>query len=177
VFVGSVGSATTTFKLPVASSSALSCDGSNVQTVNQDGTYSTVAGASTFAQLGIACSVSGPDAAGVYKVTITAGQQPSAKLETGHSAVIAATLGAPFLLLFGLLPAFRKQRKLLVRSLGMFLMAIAILQTTGCGGGSFGNPNQNIPSATTGSYLIRIVNPAGATVAEIPVFISNGRTN
>ncbi|HZL27012.1 MAG TPA: Ig-like domain repeat protein [Acidobacteriaceae bacterium] len=178
LFVGSVGSNSTTFILPptlAKSSSTLTCDSSNVLTAAADGTYAPAAGHSTFAQIGIACLVSGPDATGAYKVTITAGQG-TAKLEIGNSAVIAATLGAPFLLLFGLLPAFRKQRKLLVRSLGMFLMAIAILQTTGCGGGSFLNPNQNNPSAFTGSYLIHIVNSAGATVAEIPVFISNATT-
>jgi len=187
VFVGSVGSKTTTFTLPqslalptpLPTPLPLACDPNFVETADQNGNYST-GSLSTFAQIGISCgAVTGTAPTGPFSVTIFAGKPATAQLEIGNSAVIAATLGAPFLLLFGLLPAFKKQRKLLVRSLGMVLMAIAILQTTGCGGGSFLNPNQNLPSAITGSYLIRIVNTnaPNTTVAEIPVFISNGTTN
>jgi hypothetical protein len=129
---------------------------------------------STFAQIGISCSaITSTTASGVttYSFTITAGQPGTAKLETSNSTVIAATLGAPFLLLFGLLPAFRKQRKSLLRGLGVLLLGIAIIQTTGCGGGGF--THSTPPQAVTGSYLIGIVNSAGMTVAEIPLVIGN----
>ncbi len=176
VFTAAVGTTTATFTLPpslAAAAATLQCNSNLVKTSTSTGTYVTAA-ASTFAQIGISCSaITSTTVSGVttYSFVITAGQPGTAKLETGNSTVLAATLGAPFLLLFGLLPAFRKQRKLLVRGLGMLLLGIAIIQTTGCGGGGF--THNTPPQAVTGSYLIGIVNSAGVTVAEVPLVIGN----
>jgi hypothetical protein len=177
VFTPTSGSGPATFTLPsslAAAASALSCNSSLIATSLPNGTYTTSTNVS-FAQIGIQCSaITGPSANGSYTFTVIAGNNStSAKLEGSQpSGITAALLGAPFLLLFGLLPASRKHRRAFLRTLGVAALAVVAMQVTGCASGGF---TRTTPvTATSGSYLIGIINTqTNTTVAEVPLIIAN----
>jgi hypothetical protein len=105
-----------------------------------------------------------------YNFTITTGTQSSARLETGHGSTVLACLGAPFLLMLGLLPSARKFRKGLLNGLTILALGVLLMHATGCGSGGFSEPQGT--HATGGNYVIDIVSQ-GATVAEVPLDIEN----
>ena len=167
VALGSLGTASASFTdLSSVPASTLSC---SQHFATLSGSTYTIS-ASTLSQIGIACSNFASNGT-TYSFTVTAGTQ-IARLETGHGGmVVAAFLGAPFLLMLGFLPASRKLRKTLLHGLVILALGAILMSATGCGSGGFPEPPGT--HAEDGSYLIDIVNGTGATVAEVPVVVSN----
>jgi hypothetical protein len=85
--------------------------------------------------------------------------------------MVLAGLGAPFLLMLGLLPASGRLRKMMLRSLAVAVVGLLAIYATGCGSGGFPVPQGT--HATGGSYLIDVVNAQGTTEAEIPLVVAN----
>ena len=175
-----VGTFSETFTLPstLTSTGPFACNASSVAvgTANGYSLTGTSGAVLNLAEIGVTCSAVTANSSGGYTFTITAGNAgATAKLEMPNNHrdnnVLAALYGAPFLLLFGFLPAMRKYRKQLLRGLAMLALAAIALQGTGCSSGGFTRSSQTF--AVAGSYLISIVNSSGATVAEVPIVINN----
>jgi hypothetical protein len=125
----------------------------------------------TLTGIGITCANFAP-AGTNYSFTITAGTQ-SARLESGNrGGIVLACLGAPCLLMLGLLPASKRLRKSLVGGLVALALGVLLMQTTGCSSGGFDRAGTS-SAATDGNYLLDITNAQGATVAEVPLVIEN----
>jgi hypothetical protein len=178
--ISSQGTATPGF---IASSglSGLACS-QTVATLQTNGSYTTTTGA-TLGSIGIACSsitvgqapsnVTVPAGFAYYSFTITAGGSAAVRLQTtGNKGIVLAGLGAPFLLILGLLPASRKLRKTLLRSLAIVVVGLLAMYATGCGS-SGGFKPQVGSAAVDGSYLINIQNTQKATVAEVPIIVED----
>ena len=132
----------------------------------------------TLSNVGINCKVVAN--AGSFTVTLTAGSQTTASLgtkETDHKQIYAALFAAPLLLLFGFLPAVRRNRKLLMRGLALLALAVSVLQGTGCSSGGFTGSNVVVSAnyAVAGTYVVSITQTVGSTtstVAEVPVLVN-----
>jgi hypothetical protein len=165
VYVDSLGTASVTFTAPANLS--LHC-GTQVATY-QTSTNSYVVN-TTLTNIGITCPSTISSSSNSYTFTITAGTQTVARLETGNGGAVLACLGAPFLLMLGLLPASRKLRKSLLHGLAILALGMLLMHATGCGSGGF--PARQGTHATDGTYLLDIVNGT-STVAEVPLVIAN----
>jgi hypothetical protein len=180
VYVGSLGTVTANIIVPSSvTATSLSCSPTVATLLN--GVYSTTTGATLGSNgIGVVCSdftLAAPQPSGLpagysaYTFTIQAGTQSAARLETGNAGMVLAGLGAPFLLMLGLLPASGRLRKMMLRSLAVAVVGLLAIYATGCGSGGFPVPQGT--HATGGSYLIDVVNAQGTTEAEIPLVVAN----
>lgn len=172
-YVGSVGTTAATIfvaTLPSSNTNGLTC---NPQAYS-NGVQVTLATASIVCSnfLPLAVGSTTPSGTVPYNFTITVGS-PVARLETGHMGPVFAVVGAPFLLLISLLPSGRKVRKMLLRALVVLALGVFLMQSTGCSSGGFTRAASSGTPGTPGTYLIQVVNGAGAAVAEVPLVISN----
>jgi hypothetical protein len=138
---------------------------------NANGTYTV--STQTLSSLGLSCGTfsTNPSVTNGYSFTITTSGVTTASLELHNPTVYAALLGAPFLLLFGLLPGLRRHRNRLLAVLSVALLAIALLPVAGCGSGGFTRTTTSI--AQQGNYLILITDAHKDTVAEVPVVVGS----
>jgi hypothetical protein len=171
-----------TITVPIAIQSTtltpLTCD-SAVATLGSNGTYTTTTNL-TLADIGVTCTsiVASPSGSTTnFTVSIQTGSGSyNADLKGGPlnldpHGVLLAGMVAPFLLLIGLSPAARRNRKALRRILAIAFVAVLALQATGCSGNGFARNTQTVTTASPGSYVIGIQNSAGTVVAEVPLTI------
>jgi len=147
---------------------SLSCSSAvgGVVAINADGTFT----ATSLKALGLTCSnFAAGSGTNVYTFTISANQTTAAQRSRPGNIAVAAMLGSPLILLFGLLSGTKSRRKSIYRLFALLVLCYAGLQSIGCGGGF------KVPPTTTatGSYDLQIVSTAGGTTTTVAIVALN----